>query len=60
MTLYQDVQKRAQREVDEVCQGRLPEFSDHDALPYVHALMKELLRWHPAVPLSELSRRSLC
>ncbi|GJE99702.1 cytochrome P450 [Phanerochaete sordida] len=52
MTLYPDVQKRAQREIDEVCQGRLPEFSDHDALPYVHALMKELLRWHPAVPLN--------
>ncbi|EKM54962.1 uncharacterized protein PHACADRAFT_255217 [Phanerochaete carnosa HHB-10118-sp] len=52
MTLYPDVQKEAQREIDSVCRGRLPDFSDYDALPYVHAIVKEILRWNPAVPLN--------
>ena len=30
---------------------RLPTFADRDALPYVNAIVKELLRWHSTVPL---------
>ncbi len=30
---------------------RLPTFTDRDALPYVGAVVKELLRWHSSVPL---------
>lgn len=52
MVLYPDVLKKAQQAVDAVCEGRLPEFSDYDSLPYVHALVKETLRWNPTVPLS--------
>ena len=52
MMLYQEAQRKAQQEIDRVCQGRLPEFTDYDALPYVRAILKEILRWNPAVPLS--------
>ncbi|GJE99705.1 cytochrome P450 [Phanerochaete sordida] len=52
MTLNPYVQKEAQREIDSVCRGRLPDFSDYERLPYVHAIVKELLRWNPAVPLN--------
>ena len=52
MTLYPEVQWKAQTEIDEVVgNSRLPDFSDQDALPYVQAVLKEVLRWHPVVPL---------
>ncbi len=52
MTLYPNAQKKAQAELDAVVgTGRLPEFSDRTSLPYVGALVKELLRWHCGTPL---------
>ena len=51
MALYPDVQRRAQEELDRVVgKGRLPDFSDQGSLPYVNAVVKELLRWHPVLP----------
>ena len=45
MSLYPEVQKRAQEEIDRVIgKGRLPEFKDRDSLPYVVALIDECLR----------------
>ena len=45
MVLYPDVQKNAQREIDTVIgRNRLPEFSDKENMPYVAAVMKEVLR----------------
>ena len=55
MTLYPKVQRRAQEAIDAVCPGRLPTFDDIEALPYIHALVKELLRWHPTFTLSKFS-----
>jgi cytochrome P450 len=53
MTLYPDVQRRAQAEIDRVVgNSRLPNYSDHDELPYLQAVLKEVLRWHPVTPLS--------
>lgn len=52
MVLYPDVQRKAQEHIDRVCQNRLPDFADYDALPYVHAVVKEALRWCPAFPIS--------
>lgn len=54
MVLHPEVQIRAQQEIDRVCQGRLPDFDDYDDLPYVHAMVKEVLRWCPTFALSKL------
>ncbi|CAL1708513.1 unnamed protein product [Somion occarium] len=54
MTLHPSVQARAQAEVDSVLGNswkRLPTFSHRESLPYVSAIVLELLRWNPAVPL---------
>lgn len=51
MALHPDVQKKAQAELDEVIgSGRLPDFSDRQSLPYVNALIMELVRWHIVTP----------
>lgn len=51
MLLYPEVQRRAQLELDKICHGRLPEFSDRESLPYINALCREVLRWNPTAPL---------
>ncbi|GJC87935.1 O-methylsterigmatocystin oxidoreductase [Colletotrichum liriopes] len=52
MTMFPDVQKKAQAEIDRVVGSeRLPTLDDHDSLPYVDALVKEVLRWHPIGPM---------
>ncbi|KAF8269892.1 CyP450 monooxygenase [Lactarius quietus] len=52
MVLYPDVQKRAQEEIDSVLgHGHLPKFGDEHALPYVKAMLHEVLRWSPPTPL---------
>ncbi|TFY79082.1 hypothetical protein EWM64_g4930 [Hericium alpestre] len=51
MTLYPEAQKKAQAEIDAVIgNDRLPDFSDQDSLPYVEALVKEVMRWRLVVP----------
>ncbi|KAK0201382.1 cytochrome P450 [Desarmillaria ectypa] len=53
MVLFPGVQKTAHAELNDVLQGRrLPTCQDRDRLPYVNALCKEVMRFHPAVPLS--------
>ncbi|KAJ3511009.1 hypothetical protein NLJ89_g4348 [Agrocybe chaxingu] len=52
MTMYPEVQRKAQAEIDKVLGGeRLPEFSDFGKIPYIDAMLKELVRWKPTVPL---------
>ena len=52
MTVYPRVQKKAQAEIDHVVgASRLPEFSDLSDLPYLTAMIKELLRWNAPAPL---------
>ncbi|KIM59146.1 hypothetical protein SCLCIDRAFT_126574 [Scleroderma citrinum Foug A] len=52
MTLYPEVQVRAQEEIDRVVgRDHLPDFGDRDNLPYVEAILMETLRWHPIAPL---------
>lgn len=51
MTIYPDVQRRAQAEIDAVIgNDRLPTSSDRESLPYVDALVKEVFRWNPVAP----------
>lgn len=52
MTLYPEVQKKAQAELDAVIgPDRLPSFEDKENLPYVSALCSEVMRWMPVAPL---------
>ncbi|KIY70824.1 cytochrome P450 [Cylindrobasidium torrendii FP15055 ss-10] len=52
MILHPDVQAKAQAEIDTVCgRHRLPTFEDRVRLPYLAAVMKEVQRMHPPVPL---------
>ncbi|KAI1648147.1 cytochrome P450 [Daldinia loculata] len=48
-------QKRAQAEVDRVCTDgktlRLPQMTDLPEMPYIAAMIKEVLRWRPTVPV---------
>lgn len=55
MTLYPDTQKKAQQElVSIVGTDRIPTYSDRANLPYVDALVQEVLRWNPVTPLGGL------
>lgn len=46
MTRYPEVFKKAQEEMDRVVgQDRLPDIEDRDSLPYLEAVLKELLRY---------------
>ncbi|EPS95640.1 hypothetical protein FOMPIDRAFT_146399 [Fomitopsis schrenkii] len=53
---YQDVQKKAQEEIDKVTGSeRLPHFEDRASMPYMEALIKEVYRWNPPFPLGMCS-----
>ncbi|KAA1466861.1 CyP450 monooxygenase [Dentipellis sp. KUC8613] len=53
MCLFPEAQRKAQAEIDAVIgTDRLPEFGDEASLPYVDALVKEVLRWRQVVPLA--------
>ncbi|KIJ64882.1 hypothetical protein HYDPIDRAFT_89513 [Hydnomerulius pinastri MD-312] len=53
MVLNPRVQERAQKEIDAMIgTTRLPNFNDRPSLPYVEAVLRETLRWHPVAPLS--------
>lgn len=55
MVLHPDVQSKAQAELDAVVGGeRLPNHSDKPNLPYLMAVLTEVLRWRPVAPLSML------
>lgn len=54
MVLHPEIQARAQAEIDSVVGPewqRLPSFADRPRLPYVDAIVLELLRWNTSVPL---------
>ncbi|KAJ7230278.1 cytochrome P450 [Mycena pura] len=52
MLAHPDVQARAQAEIDSVVgPGNLPDFSDEASLPYVSAIVKEVLRWQNVTPI---------
>ncbi|PKY03509.1 cytochrome P450 [Aspergillus campestris IBT 28561] len=48
-----DAQRKAQEEIDRVVGvHRLPTYADREKLPYIDALVKETLRWHPVAPMA--------
>ena len=53
MVLNPKAMKKAQEELDRVVgKGELPDFSHKDDLPYIDALVKEVLRWNPPLPIA--------
>ncbi|KAJ7198958.1 cytochrome P450, partial [Mycena pura] len=53
MALYPATMKKAQQEIDSIFNSHtLPVFTRMQDLPYCFALVKEVLRWAPTVPLS--------
>ncbi|KAK7038589.1 cytochrome P450 [Favolaschia claudopus] len=53
MALYPEAQKKAQAEVDSFFDAHtLPNFERMKDMPYVLALIKEVIRWSPIAPLS--------
>ncbi|KZS89229.1 cytochrome P450 [Sistotremastrum niveocremeum HHB9708] len=53
VTKYPAIQQRAQQEIDNVTEGkRLPTSNDRERLPFVEAVMLEVLRWSPITPTS--------
>ena len=52
MTISPDAQRKAQEELDSVVgSNRLPNYDDWNSLPYIEALVREVLRWKPIAPL---------
>lgn len=52
MLAYPETQARAHEELDTVVgRARLPTFADYPHLPYIRAMVKEVLRWRPIGPL---------
>jgi cytochrome P450 len=49
MVLYPDVQARARAEINQVVRhDRMPSIDDRASLPYLDAILLEVLRWYPA------------
>jgi len=52
MILQPDIQEKAHELIESlVGKQRLPTFEDRPSLPYVDAILRECLRWHPVTPL---------
>jgi len=59
MAIHRDVLVKAQAELDSVVgRERPPTVDDRDSLPYIHAIVKETLRWHPPLPM-DIARASI-
>lgn len=56
MILYPDVMRKTRKEIDTVVgHDRAPAFSD--ILPYVQALVEEVIRWRPVAPLGQFTTK---
>ncbi|KAF8487323.1 cytochrome P450 [Russula ochroleuca] len=57
MLAYPETQVRAYAELDAVVgRARLPTFADYPHLPYIRAMVKEVLRWRPVGPIGMTHR----
>jgi cytochrome P450 len=56
MLLYPDVQARARAEINSVVKhDQMPSIDDRPSLPYLDAVLREVLRWYPPIPLGRFS-----
>lgn len=54
MAIHPEIQKKAQEEMETVlAENRLPTLDDKERLPYLNAIIKEILRIHPPVPTGQ-------
>jgi hypothetical protein len=53
MACHPDIQQRARDEIDSVLGGEMAIHQHRSSLPYVNAMIKEIMRWGPVVPLGE-------
>ncbi|RPD71690.1 cytochrome P450 [Lentinus tigrinus ALCF2SS1-7] len=52
MTLYPDIQRKGREEIhSKISTERLPTLDDKPSLPYIDAMVKEVLRWNSIAPL---------
>jgi cytochrome P450 len=51
MCRHPEIQRTAQREIDEVLDDCIPRMEDALKLPFVECIMKEILRFSPPAPL---------
>lgn len=49
MTLFPEAQEKARAEIQRVLGDRLPTAADRDTLPYLDAVIRETMRWHPVI-----------
>lgn len=47
VTIWSEVARKAQEEIDRVCGDRMPDLNDVPDLQYIRACAKESLRWMP-------------
>ncbi|KAG2153304.1 cytochrome P450 [Suillus clintonianus] len=53
MILHPDIQEKAHKLIESVIgTKRLPTFQDRSSLPYIDAILREILRWRPMFPLA--------
>jgi len=56
MLLYPDVQARARAEINQIVKhNQMPSIDDKDSLPYLSAVLLEVLRYYPPTPLGLLA-----
>jgi cytochrome P450 len=64
MTSFPEIQKKAQEELDSRLRGRFPTHADIASLPYLSAVIKEVIRYVPSslgIPaLSNYTERLRC
>jgi len=52
MILYPDIQSRARAEINQVVKhDKVLSINDRASLPYLDAILREVLRWYPTLPL---------
>jgi len=53
MAIHPEIQQRAQAEIDScIGEGKLPSFEDREKLPYIEAVLREVMRMYVLVPLA--------
>ena len=61
MVLHPEAARKAQAEIETIVGlDRLPSFADRERLPYINALVLEVIRWHSVTPTSNLLAPWFC